>query len=220
MLVSAESIRASAPSRTALATSDASALVGRFRSTIDSSISVATITGLACRRHRPMACFCTSGTRSRAVSTPRSPRATMMPSNASITASSRSRASGRSSLAMTGTRMPSASITDRTAAASAGDRTKERATRSTPSRRAKRRSSMSLSVRGGALTATPGRFMPLWSRIVPPRVTTHSTSFRSRRPGPAVPPSRRPGGSCRRGGRHRPGRRRSSTAGPGFRSLQ
>ena len=93
-----------------------------------------------------------------------------------MTASSRSRASGRSSLAMTGTRMPSVSITARTAAASSGDRTNDRATRSTPSRRAKRRSSTSLSVRDGVLTATPGRFMPLWSRIVPPRVTTHSTS--------------------------------------------
>ena len=80
---------------------------------------------------------------------------------------------------MTGTRIPSASMSTRTAAASSGDRTNERATRSTPRRRAKRRSSTSLSVRAGALTATPGRFMPLWSRMVPPRVTTHSTSVRT-----------------------------------------
>ena len=41
-----------------------------------------------------------------------------------------------------------------------------------------------MSVRAGALTATPGRFMPLWSRMVPPRVTTHSTSFPGGTPGP------------------------------------
>ena len=34
-------------------------------------------------------------------------------------------------------------------------------------RRAKRRSSTSFPVSDGVLTATPGRFMPLWSRIVP-----------------------------------------------------
>ena len=55
-LVSPDSISASAPSRTALATSEASARVGREVSIIDSSIWVATITGLACasrQRDRP-----------------------------------------------------------------------------------------------------------------------------------------------------------------------
>ena len=45
MAVSAESMTASAPSNTAAATSLASARVGRVDSTIDCSISVATITG-------------------------------------------------------------------------------------------------------------------------------------------------------------------------------
>src|SRR4051812_50087507 len=49
-LVSPDSITASAPSSTALATSEASARVGAGLLIIDSSIWVATITGLALRR--------------------------------------------------------------------------------------------------------------------------------------------------------------------------
>ncbi len=71
---------ASVPSMTALATSLASARVGRELSIIESSIWVATMTGLALRLASLMACFWTRGTRSRGISTPRSPRATMMPS--------------------------------------------------------------------------------------------------------------------------------------------
>ena len=48
--VSAESITASAPANTAVETSEASARVGRGWETIDSSICVATITGLALLR--------------------------------------------------------------------------------------------------------------------------------------------------------------------------
>ncbi len=76
--VSPESITASAPSSTALATSDASARVGREFSIIDSSIWVATMTGLAFSLAIWMARFCTSGTSSSGSSTPRSPRATMI----------------------------------------------------------------------------------------------------------------------------------------------
>ncbi len=105
-LVSPESITASAPSSTALATSEASARVGRAFSIIESSIWVATMTGLAFSRHSCTARFCTSGTWSSGSSTPRSPRATMMPSNASTIASRRSTASGFSILAITGRRTP------------------------------------------------------------------------------------------------------------------
>ena len=49
-LVSPDSITASAPSSTALATSEASARVGRGVEIIDSSIWVATMTGFALRR--------------------------------------------------------------------------------------------------------------------------------------------------------------------------
>ena len=60
--VSPESIRASAPSKTALATSVASARVGRGCSIIDSSIWVATITGLPERRPAATIFFCSTGT--------------------------------------------------------------------------------------------------------------------------------------------------------------
>ncbi len=74
---------ASAPSSTALATSDASARVGREAPIIDSSIWVATMTGLAISRAAATVAFWTSGTCSSGSSTPRSPRATITPSNAS-----------------------------------------------------------------------------------------------------------------------------------------
>jgi hypothetical protein len=55
--VSAESMTASVPPKTAWATSLASARVGRGESTIDWSISVATITGFLWIRQVPMICF-------------------------------------------------------------------------------------------------------------------------------------------------------------------
>ena len=70
---------------------------------IDSSIWVATMTGLLRSRAAWIARFCTSGTSSSGSSTPRSPRATMIASNASTIASRFSTASGFSSFAMTGT---------------------------------------------------------------------------------------------------------------------
>ncbi len=103
-LVSPESITASAPSSTAFATSDASARVGRELVIIESSIWVATMTGLAFSRAIWMARFCTSGTSSSGSSTPRSPRATMIPSKARTVPSRLSTASGFYSLAMTGRR--------------------------------------------------------------------------------------------------------------------
>ncbi|CAM5248355.1 hypothetical protein SMICM304S_09916 [Streptomyces microflavus] len=78
---------------------------------------------------------------------------------------------GFSTLAMTGTRRPSSSITLCTSLTSSASRTKERATRSQPIRRAKRRSSMSFSERAGTFTAAPGRLMPLWSEMTPPSMT-------------------------------------------------
>ena len=60
-----------------MATSEASARVGRGAEIIDSSIWVATITGLAQRRAAVTIRFWTSGTSSSGSSTPRSPRATM-----------------------------------------------------------------------------------------------------------------------------------------------
>ena len=55
--VSPDSITASVPSKTALATSETSARVGRGFSIIDSSICVAVITGLEYSDARRMMCF-------------------------------------------------------------------------------------------------------------------------------------------------------------------
>ena len=167
---------ASAPSRTAFATSDASARVGRGLTIIESSIWVATITGFAFSRHRWIARFCTSGTRSSGISTPRSPRATISPSKASTTASMSSTASGFSSFAITGTRCPTRSMTAWTRSMSAGDRTKESATRSTPRPRANSRSAMSFADSAGTEMSMPGSDRPLLSDTVPPTVTVHTTS--------------------------------------------
>ena len=86
-LVSPDSITASAPSR--IGVGDVGCLgpgragCGDHRS----SIWVATITGFAQRRAAVTICFCTSGTSSSGSSTPRSPRATMIASKASMISS-------------------------------------------------------------------------------------------------------------------------------------
>ena len=174
--VSPESMTASAPSRMALATSDASARVGRGLVIIDSSIWVATITGLAHLRAARMIRFWTSGTSSRGSSTPRSPRATMNMSNASMMSCRLAMACGFSSLAMTGTWRPSSSMISCTRLMSSPERTKDRATMSMSWCRAQRRSRSSLSLRAGTDTATPGRLMPLLLETGPGTVTSHTTS--------------------------------------------
>jgi hypothetical protein len=75
--VSPDSMTASVPSKSALATSLASARVGRGFSIMDSSICVAVITGRPYRLASWMIRFCAIGTCSKGSSTPRSPRATM-----------------------------------------------------------------------------------------------------------------------------------------------
>ena len=119
------------------------------------------MTGLAWRRASSMARFCTSGTASRGISTPRSPRATMMPSKVETMSKRFSTAWGFSILAMTGMRTPTSSMISWTSLMSSASRTKDRAMRSAPILRAQRRSSRSFSLRAGTETATPGRLMPL-----------------------------------------------------------
>jgi hypothetical protein len=80
MAVSAESMSASVPSPTALATSVASARVGVGAVTIDSSIWVAVTTGTPRAAQARMIRFCRWGTSSMGKSMPRSPRATITPS--------------------------------------------------------------------------------------------------------------------------------------------
>ena len=77
---------ASAPSNTAVATSETSARVGTGSTIIDLSIWVATTTGLPDNLAARVNRFCQPGTSSSGSSTPRSPRATMMLSQASMMA--------------------------------------------------------------------------------------------------------------------------------------
>ena len=171
---------ASAPSRIALATSDASARVGRELVIIDSIIWVATITGLALRRHSSIRRFCTIGTFSSGYSTARSPRATMTPSKAVddvLHVVDRLRL-----LDLGDDRDPAAHLVHdpvHVAGRRSASRTKDSATMSQPIRRAKRRSSTSFSDSAGTFTAAPGRLMPLWSEMTPPSMTM--------RPAPAGP---------------------------------
>ena len=165
-----------------MATSDASARVGRELVIIDSSICVATMTGFAFSRAIWMARFCTSGTCSSGISTPRSPRATMIPSKARTIASRLSTASGFSIFAITGTRAPLESIILWTGSMSAGLRTNESATMSTRRSRANSRSPTSFSVIAGTETFMPGSERPLLSLTGPPSMTRQTTS----RPSTAV----------------------------------
>src|SRR6185312_4997575 len=144
---------------------------------IDSSIWVATMTGLAACRASLIARFWTSGTCSSGYSTPRSPRATMIPSNAATTSSSAATAWGFSTFAISGKRTPISSMILRGGSASSGPCTKDKAIMSARSASAQRRSFASLLVKAGTLTLTPGRLRPLWSETGPPtrtRVRTRS----------------------------------------------
>ena len=75
--VSPDSMTASVPSNTALATSLTSARVGAGASIIVSSICVAVMTGVPTLTQWRMICFCRCGTSSSGQSMPRSPRATI-----------------------------------------------------------------------------------------------------------------------------------------------
>ena len=126
--VSPDSISASVPSSTAFATSDASARLGRGCTIIDSSIWVAVMTILPCALVRLISRFCTSGTFSGPSSTPRSPRATIVPSDAAMISSRRSSACGFSILAITGMCWPSAVSRRLASITSSGRRTNDSAT--------------------------------------------------------------------------------------------
>jgi hypothetical protein len=74
----------SAKSNTALVISETYALVGRGFVYIDSTIWVATIKNFPCFKHFDVINFCNNIIFYRAVSMPRSPRATIIPSDAAI----------------------------------------------------------------------------------------------------------------------------------------
>jgi hypothetical protein len=91
---------------------------------MESSICVAVITGLPARLHAWMIFFCASGMRSVASCTPRSPRATMIPSATEMMPSMLSRPSSFSILAMMRTFEPKGSMKRWMDTTSAGELTK------------------------------------------------------------------------------------------------
>ena len=174
--VSWESITASVPSKIALATSATSARVGRVEWTIDSSIWVAVIVGLAWRPATASSRFCTSGTSSIGSSMPRSPRAIMMPSAAWMISSPFAAACGFSIFAISGTSTPRVFRCSRTGSRSSRRRTNESAKKSTPMSRPTSISPMSSSLTAGSETVTFGRLSPCREATLPPTSTLVTTS--------------------------------------------
>ena len=130
---SADSITASAPSNTAVATSDTSARVGTGEVIMLSSICVATTTGLPAARDLLTICFCSPGTFSTGSSTPRSPRATISPSEWAMTLSRSVMAAGFSILDISQAAWPTSW---RASFTSSPRCTNDSATQSTPRRSA------------------------------------------------------------------------------------
>mmetsp|Transcript_24275 Transcript_24275/g.63288 ORF Transcript_24275/g.63288 Transcript_24275/m.63288 type:complete len:221 (+) Transcript_24275:536-1198(+) len=176
--VSPLSMTASAPSNTALATSEHSARVGRGFDVIDSNICVATMTGLPCALQIWIIFFCSLNTLSGGISMPRSPRATMTASVSLQIDSKFSRPSWFSILEMILTRLPPpSSNTLRIVRTSSADCTKDAATKSTGCLQANSsRSLVSFSCKTGKSTTTPGRFMFLRSPIAQSFSTVQATS--------------------------------------------
>mmetsp|Transcript_34685 Transcript_34685/g.78286 ORF Transcript_34685/g.78286 Transcript_34685/m.78286 type:complete len:248 (+) Transcript_34685:547-1290(+) len=170
--LSAESITASAPSKTAVATSLASARVGTGCSIMDSSICVATTTGLPILLHSSMILLWIIGTSSGAHSTPKSPRATMQASEAATTSGRLFTAAGFSILAMMLARLPTS---PRSSCMSSARCTKLSATQSTFMSSAAMRSVRSFGVRGEMGRTMDGVLTPLRSDSRPPTSTSHST---------------------------------------------
>ena len=160
----------------AFAISLTSARVGYGFSIIDSSICVAVITNFPCFRARSMIDFWINGTFSSAISTPRSPRATITPSLSSRMASRFVQASGFSIFAMICTCESASSRYNRSRSTSSRLRTNESATKSMPASSPKRRSAISFLLKEAALTSTPGRLIPLRSEILPPLTTSQMAS--------------------------------------------
>ena len=175
--VSPLSITASTCSYTALATSVTSARVGMGLSIIDSSRWVATMTGLPATTQRRTMSRWAPGSISYSTSTPRSPRATMTPSAASMISSRLSRPSWFSILATIRMERPPASLMIRRASCTAWAlRTNDTARKSTSCSTAKRMSATSCSVIDGRLMRTPGRLMCLRDPRTPPSSTRQRRS--------------------------------------------
>ena len=154
-----------------------SARVGRVARTIVASIWVAVIAGFDALPASSISRFWVPGTSSSGSSTPRSPRATMIPlSAASMISSARSAACGFSILATRGMSPPRALIAACTRSRSAVRRTNETASRSIPCSQAKSIHSSSAWPVSGSSASAPGRFTPWWELTAPPASTSQVTS--------------------------------------------
>jgi len=173
LAVSPLSITASAPSNIAFATSDASALVGLGFSVIDSSICVATITGFPAALHFFIIIFCTVGTSSGGMFSPRSPLATIAPSDNSSILSKFVIASGCSIFAIINTFLFPHSFLIFVIAS--GFLTSDAAIMSRSIFIPYAMSFISCVVTSGKLTETPGMSMDFCDFIVPSFMTLHIT---------------------------------------------
>ena len=151
--------------------SETSARVGIGADIIDSSICVATMTGLPNTRQRDTIRFCSTGTVTIGHSTPKSPRATITISDALIMLSKSSSTCGFSSFEIIHARLP---IILRASLMSDARCTKDRQMQSTPSPSANCKSLWSFSVSGEILSDEFGRFTPLCPEITPPTSTSVS----------------------------------------------
>ena len=165
--VSSDSRIASVPSRTALLTSETSALVGVGEMTMLRSIWVAITTPFPAALALSTMRRCIRGTRSIGISTPRSPRATITESTSGRIESRLSMPSPRSSLAITSALLPAALRYRRAYRISSPVRTKDTATQSTCCSTPNSRSSLSLLVKTGWSIGIPGRLTPLKDETTP-----------------------------------------------------
>mmetsp|Transcript_1717 Transcript_1717/g.6613 ORF Transcript_1717/g.6613 Transcript_1717/m.6613 type:complete len:313 (+) Transcript_1717:348-1286(+) len=183
---SPDNMTASALSTTAFVTSATSARVGRGFLAIESSICVATMTGLPLWRHASTMSFCHCTTSTRGTSTPRSPRATISPSAASTISPRLRKASTDSILATTRGRSPSGYASGNLAAHAStylricrtpsASWTKDAATTSMPCSTPNRMSASSLRDMAGSSKGIPGKLTPFRSPSSPEFSTVVSTS--------------------------------------------
>mmetsp|Transcript_8267 Transcript_8267/g.22812 ORF Transcript_8267/g.22812 Transcript_8267/m.22812 type:complete len:219 (+) Transcript_8267:600-1256(+) len=162
--VSPDNMTQSVPSNTALATSLASARVGRGALIMDSNICVAVITGLPFMLHLPMIIFWAKKTFSGGISMPKSPRATMMASLASMISSMFFKPSSFSIFEMILMLRPRGPSVSRISLMSPALCTKDAAMKSTAWGMPKfTKSSMSFACSTGKSTFTPGKLQFLRS---------------------------------------------------------
>ena len=154
---------ASVPSNIALATSETSALVGLGFLIIESNIWVAVTTGFPAALHFSIIIFWTAGNFSNGISTPRSPLATIKPSEASNIASILSTPSWFSILEMIMMCSPPFSFNIcLIVSTSEAFLMNDAATALTPISQPNFKSAISFSVKAGNLIETPGTLTPLW----------------------------------------------------------